>query len=360
MPVSAKPGRLHNLPILVASSLIALALLEGMVRVLFPVYDPSGQVAFVAGPNGLALGPANQTMRQHKNTGDYNVAVRFNAHGFRDAKDVATARSGDIVVVGDSIAFGWGVEENQRFSNVLQALLHRRVFNVAIPGGNFTSYDNLLKYAESFGAQIDDVVIAVSMETDLLPYSAPNPSAPAAETKVAAPRRMQSLRLCPARGDIKLWLARNSAAYVMFTTAVQQTPWLKKVAVRANLLVPNLIGIPKNTYSQEIIERSANRLAEIARRYKHAVILIVPSRALWVGNNRPIEDRVHREFVAALSARHLDVVDMRGTFESEEDPLSNHFRNDGHWNPTGHRLAAAALVTQEAEVGRESAAIKFH
>jgi SGNH hydrolase-like domain, acetyltransferase AlgX len=356
MPVTAKNARLYNLltvtSMLITSSLVALVLLESMVRVLFPIYDPSGQVDFVVGPNGLKLGPTNQTLRQHKNTGDYNVAVHFSSRGFRDAKDVATARSGDIVVVGDSIAFGWGVEESQRFSNVLQTLLQRRVFNIAIPGDNFAGYDNLLKYAESLGAQIDDVVIAVSMETDLLPYSAPNQPAPPSEAKVAASRRMETLHLGLAREDIKLWLSRNSAAYVMFTTAVQQTPWLKKVAVRANLLVPNLVGIPKNTYSSRIIKDSANRLAEIARRYRHAVILIVPSRALWVGDNRPVEDLVHREFVAALRARHLDVIDLRSTFESGGDPLSHHFRNDGHWNPTGHRLAAASLATQESDLGQ--------
>ena len=200
MPVTAKTARLYNLlavtSILITSGLVALALLECMVRLLFPIYDPSGQVDFVVGPNALTLGPTNQTMRQHKNTGDYDVAVHFNSRGFRDAKDVATARSGDIVAVGDSIAFGWGVEESQRFSNVLQTLLHRRVFNIAIPGSNFAGYDNLLKYAESLGAQIDDVVIAVSMETDLLPYSAPNQPAP--------PRRNEGRRFAP-HGDATSW-----------------------------------------------------------------------------------------------------------------------------------------------------------
>src|SRR5262249_12776763 len=123
-----------------------------------------------------------------------------------------------------------------------------------------------------------------------------------------------------------------------------QNPSLKRLAVRANLLVPNLAGMSKNVYSPEIIESSANRLAEIARRYNEVKILIIPSRGLWVGDNRSIEDRVHREFVAALAARHLDVIDMRKIFETRKNPLSNHFPNDGHWNPMGHKLAGEALA----------------
>jgi hypothetical protein len=353
MRLSPKSERLHNLLIgislFVISSIISLGLLEGMIRVFFPAYDPSGQVDFVYA-GGLTLGPPNQELRQSKNTGDYDVAIRFNDHGFRDAKDVATARSGDIIVVGDSFAFGWGVEESQRFSNVLENLLHRRVFNIAVGSADFNQYDDLLKYAQSLGAQIDDVVIAVCMENDLGLYNVSDQSATDVEKKVATSSPTHTSHLFGTFAESKLWLTHNSATYRMFTTAVQQSPWLKNLAVRTHMLVPNLVGIAKNTYSQEIIERSANRLAEIASRYKHTMILIIPSRALWVGNNRYTEDRVHREFVAALVTRHLNVTDMRKTFEAGGDPLSNHFRNDGHWNPRGHRLAAEMLVRQE--VGR--------
>ncbi len=349
MQMGARFGRLRyfliGISTLVASSIIAVALFEGMVRMFFPAYDPSGQVALVVGPNGLVLGPSNHTTRQSKNTGDYDVKVHFNQHGFRETKDVANARSGDIVVVGDSFAFGWGVEESQRFSNVLQTLLHRRVFNSASPGGNFELYDSLLKYAESLGGKIDDVVLAVCMENDLFLYSPSGPSASNPGQNAATPRAIQRSRLISAIPYAKMWLTYNSAAYRMLTTAVHQSPWLKDLAVRANLVVPNLVGMAKNTYSREVIEHSANRLARIARHYKHAEILIIPSRGLWAGSNRSVEDRVHREFIAALAARHLEVIDVRKIFESGGDPLSNHFRNDGHWNQRGHRLAAEALVT---------------
>ena len=66
-----------------------------------------------------------------KNTGDYDVEVTFNELGLRDARSLKASTPDSIVVVGDSFAFGWGVEERQRFSNLLQERLARPVFNVS-------------------------------------------------------------------------------------------------------------------------------------------------------------------------------------------------------------------------------------
>ena len=121
---------LTGLTLLIASSVISLALLEGMIRVFFPAYDPSGQIKVVVGAAGIRLGSPNQRARQSKNTGDYDVLVSFNAYGFRDEKDVAasqqTAKSSWWAI---SLRLAGASKKIQRFSNVLQTLLHKHVFN---------------------------------------------------------------------------------------------------------------------------------------------------------------------------------------------------------------------------------------
>jgi hypothetical protein len=75
------------------------------------------------------------------------------------------------------------------------------------------------------------------------------------------------------------------------------------------------------------------------------VILIIPSRRLWVGETarRAQAARVHADFIDSLRTSGMNVVDMRDRLEAGGNPLSYHFANDGHWNEAGHRLAAEAL-----------------
>ena len=305
---------------------VALGLAEGMTRLFLPAFDPSGRFEFRHRVGSLSLGQPHTEQRQVKNTGDYDVAVSINRHGLRDAGDIAEATADDLVVVGDSVAWGWGVEAPDRFSNRLQSMTGRRVFNLATPT-DLAGYEALLAYAESLGARIGRIVVAVSLETDLGSYDA------------AAERAEDQTQTA----DWKQWLTERSAAYLLLTTMVHQVPGLKALAVQAGAIVPNLEGLARNSYDAEAIEASAAKLQALSRRYRLLVVLI-PSRALWVGDNRAVEDRIHTALVAALAARGVAVLDLRPPFEAGGAPLGFHFANDGHWNARGHRLAAEAIA----------------
>lgn len=316
------PRRAAAIVLTLISIVAGLGLLEGLTRLFLPAFDPSGGFEFAhpIGPLTLAI-PGTQA-RQAKNTGDFDVAVNINRHGLRDANDVSTATVDDILVVGDSFAWGWGVEARERFSDVVQALTGRPTFNVSTPT-DIDGYAALLAHAQSLGAKVGWAVVAVCMENDLKD-EAPSPP----ET---------------AHGfDLKDWLTGHSAAYRLLTTAVHRTPWLKAAAIQAGLIVPNLEGISRNEESPQAIAASADRLQALAKQYRLLVVLI-PSRALWVGDNRAVEDRLHRAFVAALQQRGVEVLDLRPLMETGGTPLGYHFANDGHWNPSGHRLAGEAI-----------------
>src|SRR5262249_13214572 len=165
-----------NTIVLVIATVFSLASIEIALRVFFPFYDPSGQVRFVSLDDGTVIGPPGAVLRQSKDTGDYDVEVRFNALGFRDEKLLTTATEPhDLFVVGDSFPFGWGVETRDRFSDQLQVILQRRVFNIAIPGLDFDGYDHLMRYAEANGASIRNLIISVTMENDLDIYDTSQP-----------------------------------------------------------------------------------------------------------------------------------------------------------------------------------------
>lgn len=308
----------------VAALVLGLGFAEGLTRLFLPAFDPSGRFEFTYPVGSLVLGQPGSETRQVKNAGDYDVSVHINQHGLRDANDVASATTDDILVVGDSFTWGWGVESRDRFSDRLQALTGRRTFNLSTPT-DLDGYAALLAYAEALGAKAGHVVIAVCMENDLHAYG----SRAAGEPSTSVP-------------PVRAWLAGHSAFYLFALTVIHQTPWLRTLAVKAGLIVPNLEGIAKNDYAPEIIESSADRLQEIAKRY-HALVVLIPSRALWVGPSRAVEDRVHKAFGAALQQRGIEVLDLRPLLEAKGTPLAYHFANDGHWTPEGHALAAEAI-----------------
>ncbi|MEL0105608.1 MAG: alginate O-acetyltransferase AlgX-related protein [Rhodospirillales bacterium] len=320
--------------IFIGAALISLFIAEYAIRFTQPELNPNSQIRFQpATKTKPVLGPPNTSLRQIKNTGDYNVLIKFNESGFRDKKNIAEAKPNDFVLVGDSFTFGWGVQEKSRITEQLEAIIRRPVFNISIPTG-FDGYDRLLDYAKQRGAKLKRVIIAASMETDLHLYQE--------EDKKIIGAKEQKPRgnwLMPVKG----FLATHSALYALSTTLIHRTPLLKSIATKLGIIIPNLEGIRKYEFSQAVINSSAQRLKHIAEKYD-TTILVIPSRALWHGNFIKIENRRHQAFVQRLNALKLDVLDLKPIMERNKNPLSLHFKNDPHWLASGHKLAAQALA----------------
>lgn len=315
--------RLYKLLMFALSCAVALGALEFVVRLAFPSFAPSARLRLVpATADRPALGPANTTCRHVKNTGDFDVEVRFNQYGFRDRRDLRESKPEDWVVVGDSFSFGWGVEEKDRYSDQLEARLGVKVFNIAMPAGTPAEYRRLLDYARGLGLNTRKVIVGVCMENDLTVLD-------------RAPEGPESWRSA---------LKRKSAAYFLFTHIVHTHPALRDLFVRAGLVVPALDGMPRHQYSEAMIRSAVSALEKTVEGWE-PVILIIPSRALWTGGSEAAESKIHDAFVAALREKGMKVVDPRAAMEAGGNPLHYHFTHDGHWHREGHFLAAELLGT---------------
>jgi len=328
---------IFTLLLIVLVTILSVFTLEWLVRIVFPVYDPSGMIEFYRSPEGIPLGIKKSTLRQWKNTGDYNVAVRINEYGFREGKDLKSSTEGDIFVVGDSFAFGWGVEEKNRFSNLLEKKLGTSIYNIGVASADIGNYQKVIKYAQDNGATVKDVIVGVCMENDLGNY---RPAVAKPRTGKRQPGPNNGLRR--KFTEIKKWLAKHSAIYHAFLSVVHQNEFLKEIAMKRSLIIDNYDAVQNRKFSEEAIEGSSEKLLEIAKPF-HSTILIIPSRGLWVGKNKDTEKHIHDEFVASLKRRGLNVVDLRPAFEGGGNPLQYHFKNDGHWNEKGHKKAAQAI-----------------
>lgn len=295
-----------------------------------PQYDPSGDIYFVSLEDGTPLAPRNFSGRQWHSHGDFNTKISINQYGFRDKHDLLDSDDKDIFVVGDSFSFGWGVEEQKRYSNILENLSKIPVYNISVLG-DFDSYDKLINYAEMNGAKIHNLIIGACMENDLIFYE----DREGKNKEVFYTKRMPAWFL-----SLKNRLLRKSVMYKLFIGAINQNEILAKVAIKFKLAEDSYATIEKHHFDQNLITQSVNRLVSIAKKY-NSVVLIIPSRMLFYRDNAE-ELKLHKAFISLLEARGARVVDMYEYFKVY-NPLSFHFSHDGHWNDKGHELAGKAL-----------------
>ena len=170
------PGRRWLRPrylLLLASILFSLLLAEGLLRLLYVatysgtledlnsrIPDPGAEV-----PLGeiLALSDSDRLIYRLKPNLDVNfkgARVRTNRLGFREAALPETREPGTIRIagIGDSVMFGQGVEESERYMDVLEARLNRdfpatpwQTITIAAPGYNLVmEVEALERYALSY------------------------------------------------------------------------------------------------------------------------------------------------------------------------------------------------------------------
>jgi hypothetical protein len=234
---------------------------------------------------------------------------------------------------------GWGVAEEERYSNQLEKLLaaageRARVFNIAIPD-NIIGYQRLVRYAEARGAGVRRMVVGICMENDMLDYR----DGQSAWDSMLAAAQPSAGR---GRSSLRDWLKNHSALYVALSFNVQKLTFLRGFLEKAGV-ARNVTQLSRrNAWNEEAIRQSVAETVKLVAG-RPAVVVIIPARLLWAGENREIELRVHEAFISGLQQAGLRVVDMRPVLEKTGDPLACYFQSDPHWNAKGHALAAQEL-----------------
>ena len=338
--------RFKNICLMTASIIFCAALAEAVARVALG-FSPGTEINFLSQDRivpGLTLGRPNSVQRQRYNRGDFDVTVNFNRYGLRDPEDVSRARPDDLLIVGDSFAFGHGVEEMDRFSSLLRDDHQLRVFNVAVPT-HLSGYRALLAYARKIGSKSNKLILVICMENDLVKKDGDGDSSISLPGDKRIPLVQSASALKPYLKSLKLYLVQNSALYYLVTSVVHGSPAVASVFGKVGLVDSYM-----SDYSIKMlpvdIDLSAKTVASIIRGYD-ATIVLVPNRFEWLKDDSGASSyfrSVHEQFSSKLGELGLNVIDLRPIFNQSSDPLAEfHFPNDGHWNRKGHRLAADAL-----------------
>jgi hypothetical protein len=162
-------SRFKNALVLIGTFVLVLAAAEGIFRI---VYHPENLEAVVRFDEtlGWALKP-NATFRSIDNQKGLDYLIRTNSLGLRDKTISKSKKPGTkrILIIGDSIAYGTGVDAEWRFSDFLSRALGDdvEIVNAAVCGWGT---DQELLFYENKGRELDPdlVILSFTMANDVL------------------------------------------------------------------------------------------------------------------------------------------------------------------------------------------------
>jgi len=349
--------RLINCCLCLASILAALAIGEFVARLAGyePYPTPQGfpEIFQYDAVLGWSQRPQASTVVEHPR---FTSHVRINSGGLRD-KEYPYLRSPGIkriLVLGDSFSWGWGVEAEETFPDLLEGALHNvEVINAGVPG---YSTDQELIWLEREGLKYQpDLVILQFFENDVKDNNAELVAGVFYKPKfVLEPDG--TLRLtgvpCPKASVIR-WLGLGALTHSSIVNLIMSI-------VSPNILAEVIRSGPEAAalWTSLAIPRLNPRLndpgpcqAGGVSRYEAGLTLALIKRI--------------RELVTDVGAHLLILTDCRegnpcicvaDHLRRENFPLvvlteKTGFRNklmtiskDGHWNRAGHQYAARSIL----------------
>jgi lysophospholipase L1-like esterase len=334
---------LLNLSLINISTLIAILLSEIALRLmgLSPMYVSPERDRFWKYDSllGWAHEPGQEGIFE---TPQFRTKVWINDNGLRDREHAYQRQeeSERILVLGDSFAWGYGVEESERFSEQLEEALGIEVINAGVSG--YSTDQELLWYGnEGIKYETDLVIVVVAgndvgdnhrqlvntiyykprfviKEGQLVPTGSPVP-----ETSL--------------QGKSVYFLSQRSAlAYFL----VQRYFDLRSLSGRFKVNSVPANSLPSSTQAERKPFRlTIALLAEIKAlaESNNAKFMIVATDRWW---NEP-SGEPYENFVTALQKEGFLVLDVESLpgFDPEEMVIPN----DGHWNQAGHGFVAEKI-----------------
>ena len=316
-----------------------LGLGEVGMRLLYPQWSEfySGRFIgreLVPGHSPTAIGKRNFNGHFAQNNGDFRVSIKINDFGLRNGEPVMAA-DGRIWIVGDSMAFGWGVEQSEMYSSIIKDLSGTPTYNVASPGTDICGYQSLIARMPK-SVQPSGVILGLILENDIRVYDC--------RSEVA---RISTEPTGPLSANINLsqlksWLVKNSALYNAVTVSLKRVPAVLGVLKDLSLVKPE--HVYKLTFDGAKVGQLAESVAQEISRTRAMLPSNIPFSVLLAPARFEIRDGDHLyrslrlETAAALAAKGIDVIDPFPDFRNAGF-APTHFAHDGHWSPLGHKIA---------------------
>lgn len=276
-----------------------------------------------------------------QNNGDFRVRLQLNDAGHRNTEPVATA-NGKIWTIGDSMTFGWGVEQSEMYSEVLEHRLGQPVYNLASPGADICGYQTMV--ARMPRAVLPRAtIVGLILENDVRIYDCPAEARESATQRQDRPDSGGGFSLL----EIKQRATQISALYNFFAVSLKRVAVVQDFLVRVKLLSkPHAVN--EGVAAEQLPALAASTVNELARLKSMLpesapfLVAVVPTR-FEIRDGTPIYRSLRSAVLGELARRGIAAVDLLPGFAIAGFGPT-HFKHDGHWSALGHRIAGEALA----------------
>lgn len=319
------------------------------------------QDELVSGDNVLAVKPS---LNQRWRTEDFDVVIRTNARGYREDFDFDLADV-EIAFMGDSFAFGHGVEAKERYSALLAEQMKgkvgpRRVVSLSRNNGfQPEHYEYFVRKHPELRPKI--IVVGLYLGNDLEPD--------VRETRFDRGTMTIELPWRAVVGGAMVNAAPYRIPFFRQMISVSNTARLAAILVNRSIyrhhlfeddaIVSNAPNSPAlefgelNAFSDRSFESLVN-IRDMARQWGGRLVVMVIPQNFYAGAVKhphidpalgpKIPEIVAKGGLRAAAAGRcrkleLDCVDVGGAMTADD-----FFPTDAHWNRNGHRKAAAVLL----------------
>ena len=297
-----------RLGVSLGSLVLLLALLEVVWRVRTSLtFGPTTNPHYVIHDDRLGWRYEPGATARHA-TDDFDVEIHIDSCGFRRVVPVPEGTTGaPVVLLGDSLAFGWGVPEGQTLADRLQALVKHPVRNLAV-SGYATDQECLLLESDGLALAPTWVVVVVC-ENDV---------AEVLRDRVygkGKPRFVVS--------DNHLSLTNVPVPYSRLERISVLYRSLRKSLDPSDPLPPEFVA----PQGRELVRRILGKMASDVARAGSALLIAHEGLSAWLAE--------------VPGAETLDVAEALSATEQSEGQV--HFDHDPHWNARGHAAVARAI-----------------